>query len=79
MTVKIEVTEPTLGDEMPPGYRMTELGVVPEEWRVVALGDLAEVRGETVGPSARPGLRHVGLEHLKPGAREGGEIGRTAV
>lgn len=35
----IEVTEPTLRDELPPGYRMTELGVLPEEWQVVRLGD----------------------------------------
>lgn len=30
-------------DVLPEGYRMTELGPLPKEWRVVRLGDVAEV------------------------------------
>lgn len=51
----------------PPGYKMTELGVLPEEWQVVRLGDITSIRGETIDPARRPDLRYVGLEHLAPG------------
>lgn len=30
--------------DLPDGYRMTELGPLPEEWQVVRLGEVAEVR-----------------------------------
>jgi type I restriction enzyme S subunit len=29
-----------LSEELPPGYKMTELGPLPEEWRVVRLGEV---------------------------------------
>ncbi len=32
-------------DDVPPGYRMTELGPLPEEWEVVRLGEVVEVKG----------------------------------
>lgn len=48
------------------GYKMTELGILPEAWEVVRLGDVAETRKETVDP--RNGkYRYVGLEHIDPG------------
>ncbi len=28
---------------MRPGYKLTELGVIPEEWEVIPLGELASV------------------------------------
>jgi hypothetical protein len=28
-----------LSEELPPGYKMTELGLLPEEWQVVRLGE----------------------------------------
>ncbi|MCX7854744.1 MAG: restriction endonuclease subunit S, partial [Anaerolineae bacterium] len=33
---------PPAAPDLPPGYRMTELGPLPEEWRVVRLGDILE-------------------------------------
>lgn len=30
-------------ETLPPGYRMTELGPLPEEWRVVRLGEVASI------------------------------------
>ena len=63
----VDLTEPATADEAPAGYRMTELGLLPEEWRVAPLGDLATIRGETINPSQRPDLRYVGLEHLVSG------------
>ena len=44
----------------------TEIGLVPEEWDVVRLGDVAEQRKETTNP--RDGdWKYVGLEHIDPG------------
>lgn len=34
---------PTPAEDLPPGYRLTELGPLPEEWRVVRLGEVATV------------------------------------
>jgi len=33
----------TSNDILPEGYRMTELGALPEEWEVVRLGDVCKV------------------------------------
>jgi len=63
----VDLAERATVDEVPAGYRMTELGLLPEDWRVVPLGDLATIRGETINPSQRPELRYVGLEHLVSG------------
>ena len=52
---------------LPEGYRMTELGLLPEEWRVVRLGDVVSLRRGTIHPSNKPQARYVGLEHLVPG------------
>ena len=37
-------------ETLPPGYRMTELGPLPEEWRVVKLGEVADIghKGRTL-------------------------------
>jgi type I restriction enzyme S subunit len=43
----------------------SEIGPIPEHWRVETLGDLAEVVKDTVGPASIPsGSPLVGLEHL---------------
>ncbi len=63
----VDLAERATADEVPAGYRITELGVLPGDWRVVPLGDLATIRGEAVNPSQRPELRYVGLEHLVSG------------
>ena len=44
----------------------TEIGMIPEEWEVVRLGDVAEDRRETVDPKKKD-ITDVGLEHLTPG------------
>jgi len=63
----VDLGERAIADEAPAGYRMTELGLLPEDWQVVPLGDLATIRGETINPSQRPDLRYIGLEHLVSG------------
>jgi len=40
----VDLAESTKADEAPAGYRMTELGLLPEDWRVVRLAELAYVR-----------------------------------
>ncbi len=31
--------------ELKPGYKQTEVGVIPDEWEVNALGTIADVKG----------------------------------
>lgn len=41
-------------EALPPGYKMTELGLLPEDWRVVKLGDLFDIRqGKAVSAKGR--------------------------
>ncbi|MBC7098255.1 restriction endonuclease subunit S [Candidatus Bipolaricaulota bacterium] len=54
-------------ESLPPGYRMTELGPLPEEWRVVRLGEVVELRKGTVLPTEVPEARYLGLEHIDSG------------
>ena len=63
MTTPANVTDATVLD----GYRETELGLLPEEWEVVPLGDTATLRGETVLPQKLTGGAYVGLEHMDTG------------
>ncbi|MBE9594450.1 MAG: restriction endonuclease subunit S, partial [Proteobacteria bacterium] len=44
----------------------TEIGLVPEEWNVVRLGEVAEQRKETTNPKDGD-WKYVGLEHIDPG------------
>ena len=53
--------------DIPEGYKMTELGLLPEEWEVVRLGDVVKLRKETINPSEGNSLKYVGLEHLESG------------
>ena len=48
-------------------YKMTELGPLPEEWRVVRLGEVVSLRRGTVDPAKAGYRRYVGLEHIQPG------------
>jgi type I restriction enzyme S subunit len=52
--------------EIPEGFKMTELGTLPEEWETVRLGDVAEQRKETINPTDGE-WKYVGLEHIDPG------------
>jgi type I restriction enzyme S subunit len=49
LTPPTQPVPPALSDELPEGFKMTELGPLPEEWEVVKLGEVA-----TVGPSRIP-------------------------
>ena len=35
----------TMQDETRPGYKQTEVGVIPEDWDVKTLGDFGKFRG----------------------------------
>jgi type I restriction enzyme S subunit len=44
--------------DLPEGYRLTELGPLPKEWRVVRLGEIFEIQqGKALSPKARSGNR----------------------
>lgn len=49
MSAAIAVPE---ADTLPDGYRMTELGPLPEEWEVVWLGEVAEIKYGKAKPKA---------------------------
>ncbi|MEJ5312397.1 MAG: restriction endonuclease subunit S [Anaerolineae bacterium] len=69
-----------MSETLPAGYRLTELGPLPEEWRVVRLGEVAILRIDTILPTEAPNAKYVGLEHLDPGEaliRRHGVAGET--
>jgi type I restriction enzyme, S subunit len=37
--------------QVPEGYKQTEVGMIPEDWEVVLLGDLAEKIGSGITPT----------------------------
>ncbi|MFQ1869389.1 restriction endonuclease subunit S [Aeromonas veronii] len=39
-----QIMQNAAGKTIPAGYKQTEVGVIPEDWEQVALGDIAEVR-----------------------------------
>jgi len=41
---------------------------MPENWETKTLGEIANIRGETVHPRDAIGLKYVGLEHISSGA-----------
>ena len=45
---------------------MTELGLIPEEWKTTRLMQLMKLRIESVLPENVPDMRYVGLEHIDP-------------
>lgn len=48
-------------------YKVTELGILPEDWSTVRLGDVTERRNETCQPSKDGGRKYIGLEHIDSG------------
>ena len=46
---------PQEAESLPPGYRMTELGPLPKEWRVVRLGEVFDESSERVKNSTYSG------------------------
>ncbi len=62
-----------LDRELPEGYKMTELGPLPEEWEVVKLGDVAEyINGYAFKPSQwkKKGLPIVRIQNLTQSTNE---------
>jgi type I restriction enzyme, S subunit len=56
---------------MKPGYKQTEVGVIPEDWEVVALGDVLKVKhGKNQSEVVVP-------DGIYPILATGGEIGKT--
>jgi type I restriction enzyme S subunit len=49
------------------GYKETDIDTIPAEWEVADLGEVVELRRESIQPSRTGQLRYVGLEHLDPG------------
>ena len=54
------------GEQMTPpkGYKHTELGVLPEDWEVVRLGDVCEIKKGKVNPKKTETIPCVELEHI---------------
>lgn len=50
--------------------KQTEIGEVPEHWKIARLGDIIDKRNETILPQQAKeiGLRYVGLEHIDGGS-----------
>jgi len=43
-----------MAEEVPPGYKRTEVGVVPEEWRITSLGEIATIATGSTPPTHVP-------------------------
>jgi len=55
-------------EEVPPGYKRTEAGVIPEDWEIRRLGDIVSIRNQKVLPSnVDPDTPCVELEHIGQG------------
>ena len=56
--MRSEATHDARSNDLPEGYRMTELGPLPEEWRVVQLGKVYEIQqGKALSRKKDKGLR----------------------
>ena len=47
--------------------KQTEIGEIPESWKIVQLKEIANLRRENVQPKDSQGLKFVGLEHIDSG------------
>ncbi len=57
-----------VAEEVPPGYKRTEAGAVPEGWEIGLLGDIASIRNQKILPSnVDPDTLCVELEHIGQG------------
>jgi len=55
-------------EEVPLGYKRTEAGVIPEDWEIRPLGDIASIRNQKILPSnVDPDTLCVELEHIGQG------------
>lgn len=53
--------------DVPEGYKMTELGPLPEEWQTVPVGQVCTLRREMADPKSEAASPYVGLEHIDSG------------
>lgn len=67
MTIpELDAQAPSTTD-VPDGYKLTELGVLPEEWDIVRLDDVVKLRSKAIKPEEAQDLPYVGLEHIDSG------------
>lgn len=59
--------------------KQTEIGLVPESWEVVELGDICEQLKEAVLPVTNGKIKYVGLEHIQPGKFQLNSYGNESV
>ena len=64
-------------EEAPEGFKLTELGPLPEEWDVATLEEVCRPRGTTIDPSGAGDVPYVGLEHMDTGEPRLGRWGRS--
>ena len=55
----------TAASVVPPGYKQTEVGMIPEEWEVVKLGDI--IKNTQLGINAKSSVNTKGIPLLKMG------------
>lgn len=49
---------------IPKGYKQTELGILPEEWEVVRLGEVCEIKKDKFNPQKNGKVPCVELKHI---------------
>lgn len=54
-------------DDIPDGFKQTELGPLPEEWDMVRLERFIEQLKNTIEPKDSESERYIGLEHIDSG------------
>jgi type I restriction enzyme, S subunit len=59
------------------GYKMTELGEIPEDWEVRKLGDICDVRKEKFNPIGAENAKYIALEHIEQGTGRINGIGNS--
>ena len=65
-----DLAEPRVADELPPRYKMTELGPLPDEWQVARLSEIAEVRYGRAKPKGDGSIPVVGSGGIYGSTRE---------
>ncbi len=63
----MNMAEKTEVEEVPKGYKKTEIGILPEDWRVVRLGDLGKIiTGSTPSKKIEDFWKNGDIEFIKP-------------
>jgi len=62
---------------LPPDYRMTELGPLPEEWRVVRVGEVGEIVTGKTPPTGNPSYWNGSIPFITPVDLDGRTIYQT--